>query len=86
MTKNVLYLAVLPVVHLDNGRTEQILTLFPDKGFATEFQPNDVDTYIGFFQLRAKTILSGAPVTGYEFSKLPGVNGRVIVQVIQNVT
>jgi len=40
------YLAVIPLVHISTdtpfmrqGMTEQVLTLFPSKDFATEFYP-----------------------------------------------
>ena len=91
MPSNVLYLAVLPLVHISNtpysgfGITEQTLTLFPDKGFATVFFPDEVDTYISMFELRANKYLTGGHVTGYEFQKETTEDGRVIVRVIQNV-
>ena len=37
MPSNELYLTVLPLIHLGNGLTEQSLTVFPDRNFATEF-------------------------------------------------
>jgi hypothetical protein len=87
---NSLYLAVLPLVHLSPnqffgyGLTEQTLTLFPDKNFATEFFEDEVDGYIAVFEKRIP-LLTGGHVTGYEFFKEPTSGGRVIVRVVQNV-
>ena len=46
-----LYLSVLPIVHISTdtpfmrfGHTEQVLTLFPSKDFATEFYPDQIDS------------------------------------------
>jgi hypothetical protein len=53
MPNNELYLAVLPLVHmgLDNhGLTETVITLFPDKSFATEFFSDELDLYIDTFR------------------------------------
>jgi len=90
MATNELYLAVLPLVHvtlnqvLGYGLTEQTLTLFPDKNFATEFFPDDVDNYILIFQARADKYLVGGHVKGYTFTKEPTDDGRVIVRVTQH--
>jgi hypothetical protein len=54
MPSNKLYLAVSPLVHmgLDNhGLTETVITLFPDKGFTTEFFSDEVDLYIDTFRI-----------------------------------
>lgn len=87
MPSNYLYLAVLPLIHLGNefGRTEQALTLFPDKNFATEFFPDEVDGYIATFQNRIK-LLTGGHVKDYKIFQEKTTGGRVIVQVVQNVT
>jgi hypothetical protein len=91
MPSNELYLAVLPLVHitlnqvLGYGLTEETLTLFPDRSFATEFSPDEVDNYIVAFESRAKKYLTGGHVTGYEFHKEQTDDGRVIVRVLQNV-
>ena len=71
MPTNDLYLAVLPLVHLGEnyGRTEQVLTLFPNKDFATRFYPEDVDNYITMFKYRADNYLTGGRVLRYEFIK-----------------
>ena len=89
MRSSVLYLAVLPLVHISTytgfGTTEQTLTLFPDRNFATEFFPDEVDSYISMFHKRANDYLTGGHVTGYDFYKEPTEDGRFIVRVVQNV-
>ena len=88
---NELFLAVLPLIHVSTtayfgyGLTEQTLTLFPDKKFATVFFPDEVDSYILAFESRAQKYLTGGHVTGYEFHKQPTEDGRVIVRVVQYV-
>lgn len=67
------------------GATEQTLTLFPDKNFATEFFPDDVQVYIDMFEVRANKYLVGGHVTKYEFEKEPTEDGLVIVRVTQHV-
>ena len=85
-----LYLSVLPLVHITNtpftrrGLTEQTLTLFPDKNFATEFYPDQVDDYIELFKVNALTYLVGGRITGYDFKKEITEEGLVIVKVIQS--
>ena len=64
----VLYLAVLPMIHA-TGLTEQVLTLFPSREFATEFFPEEVDGYILTFTNRANKYLTGGHVQGYEVEK-----------------
>ncbi len=63
----------------------QTLTLFPDRNFATEFFPDEVDSYIDAFMWRANKYLVGGHSVGYEFVKEPTENNRVIVKVTQNV-
>jgi hypothetical protein len=88
---NELYLAVLPLIHISTNRvigfglTEQTLTLFPDRNFATEFFPDEVDRYIATFTNRADTYLTGGHVISYECVKEETDDGRVIVKVRQNV-
>jgi hypothetical protein len=87
---NVLYLAVLPLIHVSHnqvlgfGLTEETLTLFPDKDFATEFFEDEVDGYVDTFKNRIK-YMTGGHVTGWDVHKEPTANGRVIVKVIQYV-
>ncbi|HWF03162.1 MAG TPA: hypothetical protein VHA06_05715, partial [Candidatus Angelobacter sp.] len=70
-SKNELYLMVLPLVHLDTGLTEQTMTLFPDKAFATEFFEDEVDLYVSMFKSRANKYLIGGHVLAYEFYPEP---------------
>ena len=90
MTRYILYLSVLPMVHISSppfasyGRTEQVLTLFPDRNFATEFMPDEVDEFIETFRSRASSYLTGGRITGYDFEKEVTKSGLVIVKVIQN--
>jgi hypothetical protein len=86
-----LYLAVLPLVHISDmpytafGTTEQTITLFPSRAFATEFFKDEVDGYINTFRLRAEKYLVGGHSKGFEFHKEDTDDGRVIVRVTQNV-
>ena len=86
MPTNELYMVVLPLIHLGQefGRTEQVLTLVPDRNFATEFFPDEVEGYILTFQNRMQ-YLSGGHVAGYEVVREHTDDGRVIVRVVQNV-
>lgn len=84
MPNNELYLVVLPVIHLSTGLAEQTLTLLPGKDFATEFFPEEVERYVLMFEKRAQ-YFTGGHVTGYKVTPEPIENGRVIVQVVQNV-
>jgi len=92
MPSNDLYLAVLPLIHISQNRvvgfglTEETLTLFPDREFATEFFPDEVDGYIATFENRADKYLTGGHVIGYQCIKEPTDDGRVIVRVVQNVS
>ena len=81
---NELFLAVLPLIHTSSGLTEQTLTLFPDRDFATEFFPDEVGGYIATFENRIK-YLTGGHVTGYDIHQEQTEDGRVIVRVVQNV-
>jgi hypothetical protein len=87
MLTNELYLAVLPLIHMGGefGKTEQVITLFPDAAFATKFFPDEVEGYIATFKNRI-SLLSGGHVEGYSIQKIGTDDGRVIVQVTQNVS
>jgi hypothetical protein len=91
MPTNTLYLAVLPLIHISNvpfqsfGQTEQVLTLFPERSWATEFYPDEVKGYIETFRNRADRFLTGGHVLRYEFKEKPTNDGRVIVEVAQHV-
>lgn len=86
MLNNELYLVVLPMINLGPSfsATQQVLTLLPDKNFATLFFPDEVDQYV----LRFKNHLpdmTGGHVIGYLVTKEQQPDGRVIVRVVQNV-
>jgi hypothetical protein len=84
---NVLYFAVFPQIAVSGssfGRTEEILTLVPDKNFASAFFPEEVDTFIRVFNNR-QTHLVGGHVTGYEISKEQASGGRFYVRATQHV-
>jgi hypothetical protein len=87
MLVNELYLAVLPIIHLTDrfGFTEQVLTLFPDRNFATLFTPQEVDGFIQTFRNRSSAYLTSGNVIGYDVEKQPTAGGLVIVKVIQRV-
>jgi len=89
MLTNELYLVVLPLIHMSKtfgfGAVEQTLTLFPDRKFATEFFPDEVEGYIATFRNRLD-LLTGGHVKGYEINSEPTEDGRVVVKVIQNVS
>jgi hypothetical protein len=86
MQINTLYLAVIPLVHMDTGLTEQALTLFPDPKFATLFAPEEVENFTSFFKRRAESYLKGDNVLSYQF-QTEGVagTGKLRVVVIQHV-
>jgi len=91
MPTNELFLAVLPLVHvtptptLGYGLTEETLTLFPDRRFATQFFQDEVDKYILAFQTRAEKYLVGGHSRKFEFFKEEASDERVIVRVVQHV-
>lgn len=81
-----LYLAVLPLVHYSRlfagERFEEVMTLVPDRNFATEFRPEVVDIYIQTFKNAAEEKFGG-PVRRYDYHKYPTDDGRVYVVVTQ---
>jgi hypothetical protein len=83
-----LYFAVFPQIVVSGtsfGQTEQVLTLVPDKKFASALFPEEVDTYIQVFRDREKDLVVGH-VAGFEIEKEPASDGRFYVQVTQKVT
>lgn len=87
IARNELYFVVLPMVHVggqNHGLTEQVLTLMPDKNFATRFFPDELSQYVVTFKNRLG-LLTGGHVQGYEFHVENEADGRVIVRVVQNV-
>lgn len=79
-----LYLTVLPIIHLETGKTEQVLTLTADKNNASEFFPDEVDLYVNFFNSR-KEYLVGGHVSGYTLEKVQSSRGLYFVRVTQHV-
>lgn len=63
---------------------EQLLTLYPDKEWATQFYPDEVELYIAVFRSNQPS-LTGGHVKGYEIVREDGTEGRVIVRVTQHV-
>jgi hypothetical protein len=87
VTFNVLYFVVMPQISLSPdtyGRVDEVLTLLPDKGMASEFSEGDVDSYILLFKHRVKYFI-GDDVIGYSFEKERMQTGRYVVKVTQNV-
>lgn len=100
MPENDLYLAILPLIRVPtvpdtvrfwtarasvgHGTAEQVITLFPDKGFATVFYPDEVELYISTFRSYELSLMGGH-VLGYDIFKEPTDDGRVIVRVVQRV-
>jgi hypothetical protein len=85
-----LYLAVLPLVHYSKffaGESyEEVMTLVPDRNFATEFLPHEVDKYIETFRNAARPKLTGrVEPDKFLFTKEDAGNGRVYVVATQNV-
>jgi hypothetical protein len=84
---NELYFVVLPTVQIGgntHGLTTQVLTLMPDKNFATRFFDDEVEAYIATFKNRLNLFIGGH-VKGYDFFKEFQGDGRVVVKVIQLV-
>lgn len=81
-----LFLAVLPLVHYSRHFAgisyEEVMTLVPDRNFATEFPPQYADTYIKTFREAAEEKFGG-PVRRFNYSKHEAENGRVFVVVNQ---
>jgi len=68
----------------DFGRTEETLTLFPDRNFATEFFPDEVESYVATFKNRIQYLIGGHS-KNYEVFSENTDDGRVIVRVVQHV-
>jgi hypothetical protein len=98
--ENVLYLSVLPLINIgaimsgDHGQSlpvqgtgtvQQVLTLFNDRKFATEFFPDEVGEFMRFFKSVADAQMVGGHVKGYTLQKEDAGNGRFAVKVIQHV-
>jgi heme-degrading monooxygenase HmoA len=85
MKSNVLYLVVLPVIHLSSGLTEQVLTLLPNRDQATTFLQTQLDGFSSMFLTRANQYLTGDVVTRYECEAEP-VPGAVNEYLIRATT
>jgi hypothetical protein len=81
---NELYLTVLPMIHMNTGATEQVLTLTPERSFASEFFPDEVDTFVSFFKNRTQYLVGGH-VTDYTLTKERTAQGLFVVRVTQHV-
>jgi hypothetical protein len=81
-----LFLAVLPLVHYSRHFAgvsyEEVMTLVPERNFATEFPPQVADTYINTFREAAEEKFGG-PIRRYIYSKHEAGNGRIFVVVNQ---
>jgi hypothetical protein len=68
--ENYLFLAVLPLVHYSRHfageRFEEVMTLVPDRNFATEFRRDVVDIYIQTFKSAAEEKYGG-PVRKFKY-------------------
>lgn len=85
MADNVLYLAALPLFYVGPmPRAEEAFTLYPERDFATQFFPDELDRYLPKLSgliLQAR----GGRVQGYDIFQEDAGNGRVIVRVVQHV-
>ena len=88
-TDNDLYLAVLPLVHysrlFSGERYEEVMTLVPDRNFATEFKRDEVSRYIQTFRNAAEEKYGG-PVRLYNYETCDAGNDRVYVVVTQRAS
>jgi hypothetical protein len=87
IASNELYFVVLPMVHVggqNHGLTEQVLTLMPDKNFATRFFADELSGYVATFNNRI-AMLIGGHVKGFEIHPEIQDDKRLIVRVVQNV-
>ena len=66
------------------GQIQQMLTLLPEKNFATRFFPDEVDVYMMTFKNRTK-YFTGGHVKDYELFQEAQPDGRIIVRVVQHV-
>jgi hypothetical protein len=76
-TADELFFVVMPQISLSPsayGKVDRVLTLLPDKTFASEFLPQEVDGYMLVFQHRQKYFLGG-DVTGYSYEKIRTPSG-----------
>jgi len=84
---NILYLTILPMIHADGytfGQVQQMLTLMPDKKFATRFFPDEVASYRQMFMNRQSYFIGGH-VKSYDLFEEDQPDSRIIVRVEQHV-
>src|SRR5690242_12548715 len=70
---NELYLVVMPQISLSPssyGKVDEVLTLLPDRKFASEFTTDAADGFILVFKHREKYFVGGG-VIGYSYHKIP---------------
>ena len=81
---NVLYLAVLPLIHVGDSPfpVEEVLTLYPDKNFATSFFADEIGFYMTLILKRVQN-LKGGHITDYAITTEDADDGRKIIKVIQ---
>jgi hypothetical protein len=58
--------------------------LLPDRNFASEFFPDEVEGYVTTFKNRIKYLIGGHS-ENYEIFQEPTPSGRIIVRVVQHV-
>ncbi len=79
-----LYLAVLPLVHYSRffagERFEEVMTLVPDRNFATEFKAGEASLYIQTFRNAAEEKYGG-PVRRFSYDAYDAGNGKVYIVV-----
>jgi hypothetical protein len=76
---------VLPLISLETGKSEEMMTLMGEKSLATRFFPDEVADYEVMFRKMTKR-LTGGHVKGYEVSTEEETeSGRVVIKVRQNV-
>ncbi len=83
---NELYLAVLPMIRLGESPypVEEVLTLYPDKNFATNFFPDEIGFFLNLIKKRTQHLMGGH-VVRYDFATEQMEDGRQIVRVTQVV-
>jgi hypothetical protein len=84
-----LYLAVLPLVHysrfFSGERFEEVMTLVPDRNFATEFPVDEAPIYIQTFRNAAEE-KHGGPVRRFNYDAYDAGNGKVYIVVKLHAT
>lgn len=86
LIRNELYLAVLPLVRIPDTMypVEDVLTLYPNRDFATNFFPDEVDFFVKLMRRRFQNMMGGH-VVNYEIELEPTDDGRTIIKITQIV-